>query len=169
MRRLFSGLAIAIEKINRILWIISSFAILVAAIILTYEVIMRYMIRIPTIWEIETSVYLVIMATFLGAAYGLKEGSHINIELVTIHLSSRINAGLTVVTAVISWLFCLICAWKGWEMWWEAFSKGWKSESMWGPPLAIPYFFLPLGMSFLSLQYIIYIYQKIEALRISRE
>lgn len=169
MRRLFSVLSRVIEDINHFLWIISGFAILLSALVLTYEVIMRYMLRIPTIWEVEASVYLTIMAVFLGAGYGLKEGSHINIDLVTIHLSPRAKAGLTMVTAFLSWIFCLICTWKGWEMWWEAYSRGWKSESLWGPPLSIPYFFLPLGMSLLSLQYITFMYQKMEALRNSRK
>jgi TRAP-type C4-dicarboxylate transport system permease small subunit len=49
-------------------------------------------------------------------------------------------------------------AYKGWELFWEAYSKGWKSDSLWGPPLAIPYFFLPLGLTLLSLQFIIQIF-----------
>ena len=162
IRRFFSILAAGVERINNFMWVISGFAILIAALILMYEVIMRYVLRIPTIWEIEASVYLVIMASFLGAAYGLKEGSHISIELVTVHLSRRTNTYLTLITSFFSWIFCLICAWKGWEMWWEAFSRGWVSESLWGPPLAVPYFFLPLGMTFLSLQYIIFLYHKIK-------
>jgi TRAP-type C4-dicarboxylate transport system permease small subunit len=165
MKKAFSAMTRTIEKINYIQWVISGFLILAAALVLTYEVIMRYMLNIPTIWEVEASVYLIIMATFLGAPYGIKEGSHIGIELVTVHLSSRTTAGLTIITAFISWIFCLLVAWKGWEMWWEAFSKGWRSESLWGPPLAVPYFFLPLGMSLLSLQYIIFMYRKIADFR----
>ena len=39
------------------------------------------------------------------------------------------------------------------------------SESLWGPPLWIPYFFLPLGMTLLFLQYIVYIRDKIVHLK----
>jgi len=39
------------------------------------------------------------------------------------------------------------------------------SESLWGPPLWIPYFFLPLGMTLLFLQYIVYIRDKIVNLK----
>jgi TRAP-type C4-dicarboxylate transport system permease small subunit len=97
------------------------------------------------------------MATFLAAAYGLKDGAHINIDLITRLLPPRINVRLSIVTSALSLIFCIIIAWKGWEMWWEAFSKGWKSESVWSFPLAVPYFFLPLGMTLLSLQYVIQI------------
>jgi TRAP-type C4-dicarboxylate transport system permease small subunit len=157
MRSLFSGLARRLEGLNYFVYLISSLAILASAFVLTYEVVMRYVLRTPTIWEIEASVYLTIMATFLAAAYGLKDGAHINIDLITRLLPPRINVRLSIVTSALSLIFCIIIAWKGWEMWWEAFSKGWKSESVWSFPLAVPYFFLPLGMTLLSLQYVIQI------------
>ena len=50
-------------------------------------------------------------------------------------------------------------------MWWETVVNNEHSESLWGPPLWIPYFFLPLGMTLLFLQYILYIRNKITALR----
>lgn len=146
-----------IEGLNRFIYMISSLAILLSAFILTYEVIMRYVLRTPTIWEIEASVYLTIMATFLAAAYGLKDGAHINIDLVTRLLPPKFNTKLSMVTSALSLVFCILIAWKGWGMWWEAFSKGWRSETVWSFPLAVPYFFLPLGMTLLSLQYIIQI------------
>lgn len=157
MKGFFSGLAKKIEGLNRFIYMISSLAILLSAFILTYEVIMRYVLRTPTIWEIEASVYLTIMATFLAAAYGLKDGAHINIDLVTRLLPPKFNTKLSMVTSALSLIFCILIAWKGWEMWWEAFSKGWRSETVWSFPLAIPYFFLPMGMTLLSLQYMLQI------------
>ena len=50
-------------------------------------------------------------------------------------------------------------------MWWEAVVEKAHSESLWGPPLWIPYLFLPLGMSLLFLQYILFIIKKIRALQ----
>lgn len=154
MKKILGELTEKVEGVNRILYYLSAFAILASALILSYEVIMRYVYRTPTIWEIEASVYLTIMATFLGAAYGLKDGAHIKIDLITNLLPASFNFWLSLITSYFSFGFCLLLAWKGWVMWWEAFTKGWKSESLWGVPLAIPYFFLPLGMSLLSIQYL---------------
>jgi len=152
-------LARIIEAFNRVMYWFSAVAILLSSLILTYEVLMRYIFVIPTIWEIEAAVYLGVLATFMGAAYGLKDGAHINIDLVTRALPPRIQARLYRTMSFISLLFCIYLSYKGWQLWWEAFSKGWRSESLWGPPLAIPYFFLPLGMSLLSLQFIIEIFR----------
>jgi TRAP-type C4-dicarboxylate transport system permease small subunit len=156
------GVMQKIEKLNHALYYVSSLAIVLSAFILTYEVIVRYVLKIPTIWEIETSVYLTVMATYLGAAYGLKDGAHINIDLITRLLPKKFTEKLSLVTSMIALVFCLLLSWKGWGMWWEATAKGWHSESLWGPPLTIPYFFLPLGMTLLSLQYVILISEIIE-------
>jgi TRAP-type C4-dicarboxylate transport system permease small subunit len=118
---------------------------------------MRYVFKTPTIWEIEFSVYLLIMATFVGAAYGLKHGGHINIDLITHLFPSRFQAHLSFCTSFVSLVFCLVVTWLGWEMWWEATSKGWRSDSLWGPPLGISYFFLPFGMTLLCLQYLVHL------------
>jgi len=37
--------------------------------------------------------------------------------------------------------------------------------SLWGPPIWIPYFFIPFGMSLLFFQYIVHIIRKITLLR----
>jgi len=158
MKESLRTVARMIEGFNRTMYWLSAGAILLSSLILTYEVVMRYFLKIPTIWEVETAVYLGILATFLGAAYGLKDGAHINIDLVTRTLPAGVQRKLQAVTSVLSLLFCLYVAYKGWELFWEAYSKGWKSDSLWGPPLAIPYFFLPLGLTLLSLQFIIQIF-----------
>ncbi len=137
---------------------LSALAILFSSLVLTYEVVMRYFLKIPTIWEVETAVYLGVLATFMGAAYGLKDGAHINIDLLTRTLPSGIQRKLEKGTSVLSFFFCVYVAYKGWGMFWEAYIKGWRSDSLWGPPLSIPYFFLPLGLTLLSLQLIVQIF-----------
>jgi TRAP-type C4-dicarboxylate transport system permease small subunit len=152
----------AVEAFNRTMYWVSAVAILLSSLILTYEVVMRYLLRIPTIWEIESAIYLGVLATFLGAAYGLRDGAHINIDLVVRVLSPRAKRRLEVVNSSLALLFCGYVAFKGWELFWEALARGWRSETIWGPPLAIPYFFLPFGMSLLSLQFLIHIFRLTE-------
>jgi TRAP-type C4-dicarboxylate transport system permease small subunit len=146
-----------ISRISEISGIVCAIGVLVSAGVLTYEVLMRYILKTPTIWEIEFSVYLLIMATFVGAAYGLKHGGHINIDLITHLLPPRAQVHLSFYTSILSLIFCLIVTLLGWEMWWEAASKGWRSDSLWGPPLWISYLFLPFGMTLLCLQYLVHL------------
>ena len=146
-----------LNRLSEASGIFCAISVLVSAGVLTYEVFMRYVFKSPTIWEIEFSVYLLIMATFVGAAYGLKHGGHININLVTHLFPKRAQVCLSLFTSVLSLGFCVILAGMGWGMWWEATSKGWRSDSLWGPPLGISYFFLPFGITLLCLQYLVHL------------
>lgn len=146
-----------LNRVSEASGIVCALSILVSAGVLTFEVITRYVLKTPTIWEIEFSVFLLIMATFVGAAYGLKNGAHIHIDLLTHLLPPRIQARLSLLTSLVALVFCALLALLGWEMWWEATSKGWRSDSLWGPPLWVPYLFLPLGMTLLCLQYLVQI------------
>lgn len=142
----------------------SAIAILLATLTIVHQVAIRYIFNRPTIWQIEFAIYLLMAATFIGAAYGLKENSHINIELVTGLLPKRMKFGLDLITSILSLLFCAYIAWKGAIMWWEAYEGNWHSSSLWSVPLIYPYAILPIGMGLTSLQYLVKICDKIKKL-----
>lgn len=153
-----------VDKLCDVAGYFSAFAILLATLVIVHQVVVRYIFNHPTIWQIEFAIYLLIAATFIGAAYGLKENSHINIELLTGLLPKRIKNGLDLVTSCLALIFCLYIAWKGAIMWWEAFDGDWHSSSLWSVPLIYPYAILPIGMGLTSLQYIVKIHAQIKKL-----
>lgn len=168
-RQILKKTAKIIDIASDIAGYMGAVAVLASAIILTLEVLSRYLFNTPTIWEIEASVFLLIFAGFVGAAYGLKHEAHINIELLTVRLNPRSRLFLSIITSVVSLLFCLAVVYRAWPMWWEAYELGWRSESLWGPPLWIPYLFLPVGFTLLSFQYAVYIANLMAKLRTSPE
>jgi len=146
-----------------------AFAIVCAALILTYEVVFRYLYNAPTIWEIEASVFLLMFSGFIGASFVLKNNAHINIKLITSRLSSKTQMLLDIITSILSFLFCVAMTYRAWPMWWEAYDLGWVSESLWGPPLWIPYLFLPVGFTIISAQYVVHILKSIEKYKLYTE
>jgi TRAP-type C4-dicarboxylate transport system permease small subunit len=144
---------------------VSGLAILAATLIIVEQVWVRYVAHAATIWQVETAVYLLIAATFLGAPYGLKQNAHINIDILVIRFSARVRARLDIATAFLSLLFCLFLAWRGCVMWWEAFDGDWKSSTLLSVPLVYPYALLPLGMILTSLQYVIRLMDLAKALK----
>jgi TRAP-type C4-dicarboxylate transport system permease small subunit len=154
----------AINAINQAAGYFSGLAILAATLIIVEQVVVRYVLNAATVWQVETAVYLLIAATFLGSSYGLKEKAHINIDIVVILLPQRIRDRLDIVTAVIALLFCLFLVWRGSVMWWEAFEGGWRSSSLLSFPLVYPYALIPLGMFMTSLQYIVRIIELVRDL-----
>jgi TRAP-type C4-dicarboxylate transport system permease small subunit len=154
-----------INGLSQITGAIAALCILAAALIVTEGVLVRKILGVSTIWQIEASVFLLIFAVFAGAPFVQKHEHHLNVDLVLIHLSSRTREITLIVVSIISCLLSGLLAWYAWPMWWESIVENAHSESLWGPPLWIPYFFLPFGLSLLFLQYTIHIIQKITILR----
>jgi TRAP-type C4-dicarboxylate transport system permease small subunit len=110
-------------------------------------------------------VFLLIFVVFTGAPFVQKSEHHLNVDLLIVHLSPRAREFTIIVVSILSWIIAGVVGWYAWPMWWEAVSQHQHSMSLWGPPLWIPYLFLPLGMTALFLQYILYLWKKIDAFR----
>ncbi|MBN2808148.1 MAG: TRAP transporter small permease [Deltaproteobacteria bacterium] len=156
---------VAIDGLSDAAGYFSALAILLATLAIVHQVVIRYIFNRPTIWQIEFAIYLLMAATFIGAAYGLKENSHINIELISGLLPKRAKARLDLITSMISLAFCLYLTWKGGLMWWEAYEGGWHSSSLWSVPLAYPYAILPIGMGLTCLQYLVKICDQLKRMK----
>ena len=165
MKNLGSRLASIVTGLSYVTGGMAALALVAASLIITEGVVVRKILGLSTIWQIEASVYLLMYACFVGAAYAQVHEHHLNVDLVIIHLSARTREKTIIVVSIASCLICAVIAWHAWSMWWEAVVRNDHSESLWGPPLWIPYFFIPFGMSLLFLQYIVYIADKIRTLR----
>jgi TRAP-type C4-dicarboxylate transport system permease small subunit len=169
------------KKIRKPLWIkainwlseasgyISGALIMAASLVVLHQVLVRYLFGLPSIWQTEMSIYLLMFASFVGGAYGLKHNAHVGVDLISIKLSPKAQIFLRIVTGALCLGLTVIVAWKGFHMWWEATDKGWRSDTLWGPKLTYPYFILPLGMLLISLQYIVIIYEDITSLKQAKE
>lgn len=165
MKGFWGKLTWLIDGLSYITGGIAALSLITAAFIVTEGVIVRKVLGISTIWQIEASVFLLMYACFVGAAFAQMNEHHLNVDLVIIHLSPRVREITLIAAAIASCIVCGIIAYYGWPMWWEALIRNDHSESLWGPPLWIPYFFLPFGMSTLFLQYIVYISKKVSSLK----
>lgn len=165
MRLSATKLAWIINGLSYVTGAIAALALVAAAVIVTEGVMVRKLLGASTIWQIEASVYLLMYACFVGAAFAQTHDHHLNVDLVIIHLSPRSREITLIVVSIVSCAVCAVIAWYAWPMWWEAFVRGDHSESLWGPPLWVPYFFVPFGMSLLFLQYLVYIGDKIHRLK----
>ena len=132
-----------------------SAAMIVAAVVITCQMIfVRFVLNGSTIWQTEAIIYLVVSATLIGLAYVQRLRGHVNVDLLPLLLSPGLRRGLAMVTLLISALMIAMMLWYGYEHWHLAYSRGWKSDTVWGVRLWIPYLSVPVGFGLLLLQLI---------------
>ena len=145
LERLAAGL-------NGALMAVSAVALLAAAAVLTQSVVVRYFLRQSTDWQDETSVMLLVCATFLSAAQVQARRGHVGIEALAGLLSPRVDRAMRMLVDAASLAFCAFFAWKSWTLAHEAWVEGTVTSSTFAPPLALPYGTMALGMTLLAAQ-----------------
>jgi TRAP-type C4-dicarboxylate transport system permease small subunit len=150
-------LARVLDICNRVIVILAGIALVAACLILSYSVLGRALFKSPNYWQDEAAVFLLVGATFLTAAYVQSQRGHVAIEAFTSLLSPLANRIRLWLVDVASFAFCTFFAWKSWTLAHEAWVDGKVSNSMWSPPLTIPYVLMALGMSLLCLQLLLQI------------
>ena len=66
----------ALEAISQALFWLVALLVPAMALIVTYEVVVRYAFGRPTIWVTEIASYMLVAVAFLGASWTLKCGGH---------------------------------------------------------------------------------------------
>ncbi len=140
--------------VSRLLGVAAAVLIAAAVVIVCQMVFIRYVLNSNTIWQTDFVTFSLIAATFLGAPYVLLTRGHVNVDVVPIILGERGRFWLAFVAIVLSLGFCLTMTILTFQLWHEAYTQNWVSESMWRARMWIPYGSMPLGLGVLTLQYV---------------
>ena len=130
----------------------SAVAIGAAGCILTWEATARYLFKIPSDWQDEVSVFLLVGATFLSSAWVQARRGHVGIQALAVLLSPKADAVRRFISDIAAFVFCAFFSWKSWTLLHEAVRDGQISNSAFGAPLWIPYGCMAAGMTLVSLQ-----------------
>jgi TRAP-type C4-dicarboxylate transport system permease small subunit len=149
-------LVAAVERtlalLNSVIVVFAALALIAACAILSYSVAGRALFHSPNYWQDEAAVFLLVGATFMSSAYVQGQRGHIGIEAFVGLLSPTANRARLWLVDVASLLFCAFFAWKSWTLTHDAYVDGQVSNSMWSPPLSIPYSLMAVGMTLLCVQ-----------------
>lgn len=128
---------------------------IVAAVAITCQmIVIRFVLNGSTVWQTEAVIYLVIAATLVGLPYVQRLRGHVNVDLIPLSLAPRARFLMAVVTLGLSILIVGIMLYFGFEYWHFAYERGWRSDTVWGVRLWIPYLAIPVGFGLYLLQLI---------------
>jgi TRAP-type C4-dicarboxylate transport system permease small subunit len=144
----------AVAFLSRLSGVIASLMIAVAVLIICDMVIERYIFNLTSIWQIDMVTYLIVSATFIGSAYVLMSKGHVNVEILPLHIGPRVRYWLAIFTALLALGFCVTLWWLCTQFFWQSWTEGWHSNTVWRARLWVPYLAMPIGLGILVLQYI---------------
>jgi len=160
-----TGPAKLLERINRALLSLSMIAMVVTAVVLTYAVVVRYFFKVPTDWQDDATIFMLVGATFFSCAYVQSFRGHIGIEAIASVLPPAVNAARLLLVDMISFFFCAFFSWKSWALFHEAWADGQTTSTTLALPLWIPYSMMAAGMSLLTIQILLQFLTRLAARR----
>jgi TRAP-type C4-dicarboxylate transport system permease small subunit len=155
MGQVWRAFRLAVQWSNVVTGYLSALLIVFSTVAISFEVVSRYFFRAPHDWNLELNIFLLIASTFMAAAYTQEARAHVGIEVLDSLLSPRWNRWRYLVADILSAAFCGFVSFYVWRYFFEAWEGGWVTDSIWAPKLWIPYFFMSLGMTTLTLQFIV--------------
>lgn len=142
----------AIDSITDLAGTISGWSVFIVGIMILYEVFMRAVFHAPTIWVTDTSTYVLGWFCFMTAAYAMKSGSHIEVDVLTHNLLPRTKEILRFANLIAVMLYVVIFAYFGWHMVYESYDRQQVTPNLLHFPVWIVQAGLGLGMTILVLQ-----------------
>jgi TRAP-type C4-dicarboxylate transport system permease small subunit len=155
MRKTWQLFSSAVQGINIFLGYVAALLIVASTLVISFEVVSRYVLRQPHSWNLELNIFFLIASTFLAAAFTQKKRGHVGIEVLDGLLSVRRNRWRYIASDMLSLVFCITITYYIWKYFHQAWMGGWVSDSTWGPKVWIPYSFMGVGMTALCLQLLI--------------
>ena len=126
-----------IQRLTKACGVIAAVLLVTACLVVCQMVMSRYFFSAATVWQTEFVMFCVVGASLIGSPYVL-----------------TLRYWFAFLVSAMACIVCVILAWAGGKYFLDAWQHGWRTESVWAPPLWIPLLALPTGLGMLSLQYV---------------
>lgn len=125
---------------------------LAMTLLITVDVLGRYLVNRPTQVSVEMSGYLLVALVFLGLAYTEGHDRHIMLTFLTDRFSHRVQRLLMVANTALSILFAVWLTWLTLQPVLQDYALGSISLTGTRTPLWIPESLIPLGLGLFTVQ-----------------
>jgi TRAP-type C4-dicarboxylate transport system permease small subunit len=158
------GAANWLEHLQRWAGLASGLFITILMLITVYEVVMRYLLRLPTgrTQEVE-QYYLLVGVVFFAIGFTLLEEGHVTVDLVVSKLPPRVQLVMDgVIASTVIIVFAILLIWGGVVL---AARHQTATTPVTRMPLFVGYIMIPIGSFLLLLQAVIRLIKKVSLLR----
>ncbi len=137
-------------------------SLLLTALVLFVNVVLRYVFSASTSWAEELIRYLMIWITFIGGSICVRRGAHIRMDFLLTMLPKKAALAVTRLVFFVAGGFCAALFWYSARL--VAFTVELEQASpAMGIPMWIPYLAMPLGSALMALRFFTAAFRKEEA------
>jgi len=155
----------AIDQVNKWAGKLAAILLLPLTIITMYEVFMRYVVGMPTIWSWDLNIQLFAAIIMLGGGEALRTNAHVGMDVFVHNLSPKKRAVLDLATYSILFFGVVVLLHGGWELAWSSWLSKEVMPTIWAPPYYPIKMMIPLGAALILLQGIAEVCRRLQVLR----
>jgi C4-dicarboxylate transporter DctQ subunit len=134
----------------------AAIAILVlCAISICIDVVMRYFVGRPIMGSTELTEYALVYITFLGAAWAVPRGAHIDIDAFVIHMPETMQKVCALLGNIVCFAVALALTVFGAWTTWTAYARHLFKPTLLEVPTWIVLIVIPIGSLILALRYFV--------------
>lgn len=97
-----------------------------------FEVVMRYIFNMPTIWVHESAFLLLGMQYLMAGGFALLHGSHVRVDVVYNILPPRGRVGMDIFTSMFFFIFALALTITSWVFFRDSYNMNETTVETWG-------------------------------------
>ena len=122
-----------------------SVLLLVMVFIVSFSVLARYYLKVPSAWTVEVSEYIVVFLTFLSASWVLRKDGHVRLDILLNAVNPKIQLLFNRSTAIIATIACGLLFWFSLQTTIDHFQRNIVSYNILYVPKYLVLLPIPLG------------------------
>ncbi|PLX33030.1 MAG: TRAP transporter small permease [Hyphomicrobiales bacterium] len=142
----------AMDALSEISGKLCAWGFFVLGLFVSYEVLMRDLFTMPTIWVDEVVRVMQVWLTYLATAYVLKHREMITIDIAFRRHDTAMRRVVETFAILFMLLFAGVAAWYGFQLWLKSTLAGHTTDSFLALPKWATHASVWVGMSLLGLQ-----------------
>ena len=143
-----------IDRILTVLAVLAGLLLLFVTFSISYTIFARFLGYSGMISVVQFTEYSLLWMTLLGAAWALKRGKHVSVDLITGRLSPRVRRYFEIGHGIMGIAVCGLLFWYSALVTWSQYKRWVVDVQVVDVPKCMILVVIPVGFLFLSIQFL---------------